>query len=228
MAKPQRPIKTRTRPESLTAKVKKRKPRELLSDASPFSVEMLRELLARDVLGRKLNLPADANIEELVRVLNFWRSHYQEGQIYRPLNQRKKKARDALAALKTSCAILRDDTQRHLASATEDAAPSGVLKMSARRLDEIGAMEKFIAIAENYSVITDLDNYVGERWAAVAGVLVKDFHNAMLPANPELKLGLSHKGPLARFFAAIVPFLTGEHPTPESVATQLKARKSGI
>jgi hypothetical protein len=89
-------------------------------------------------------------------------------------------------------------------------------------------MEKFIAIAENYSVITDLDNYVGERWAAVAGVLVKDFHNAMLPANPELKLGLSHKGPLARFFAAIVPFLIGEHPTPESVATQLKARKSGI
>jgi hypothetical protein len=116
MAKPQRPIKTRTRPESLTAKVKKRKPRELLSDASPFSVEMLRELLARDVLGRKLKLPADANIEELVRVLNFWRSHYREGQIYRPLNQRKKKARDALAALKTSCAILRDDTQRHLAS----------------------------------------------------------------------------------------------------------------
>jgi hypothetical protein len=50
----------------------------------------------------------------------------------------------------------------------------------------------------------------------------------MSPANPQLKLGLSHNGPLARFFAAIVPFLTGEHPTPGSVATQLKARKRGI
>ena len=228
MAKPQRPIKTRTRPESLTAKVKKRKPRELLSDASPFSVEMLRELLARDVLGRKLKMPADAEIEELVRVLNFWRSHYQEGQIYRPLNQRKKKARDALAALKTSCAILRDDAQRHLTSATGDTAPSGVLEILARRLGEIGAMEKFIAIAGNYSVIADLDSLVGERWLTVAGALIEDFHNAMSPANPQLQLAFSHNGPLARFFAAIVPFLTGEHPTPGSVATQLKARKRGI
>ena len=163
-----------------------------------------------------------------MRVLNFWRSHYQEGQTLRPLNQRKRKARDALAALKDSCAVLRDDTQRHLASAIEDAAPSGALKMLARRLDEIGAMEKFVAIAENYSVITDLDTYVGERWLTVAGALIEDFHNAMSPANPQLKLGLSHNGPLARFFAAIVPFLTGEHPTPGSVATQLKARKRGI
>ena len=198
MAKPQRRIKARTRPGSLTPKVKERRPRELLSDASPFSVEMLRELLARDVLGRKLKMPADAKIEELVRVLNFWRSHYKEGQIYRPLNQRKKKARAALAAFKNSCAVLRDDAQRHLASAKEDAAPSGLLKMLARRLDEIGAMEKFIAIAENYSVIADLDNYVGERWSTVAGALIEDFHNAMSPANPQLKFAFSHYGPLAR------------------------------
>ena len=205
--------------------MKKRKPRELLSNVSLFSVELLRELLAREVLGRKLKMPADAEIEQLARVLNFWRSHYQEGQIYRPLNQRKKRARAALAAFKTSCAILRDDAQRHLASATEDAAPSGLLKMLTRRLDEIGAMEKSIAITENYSVIADLDNYVGEHWSTVAGALIEDFHNAMLPANPQLKLAFSHNGPLARFFAAIVPSLTGEHPTPGSVATQLKARK---
>jgi hypothetical protein len=100
--------------------------------------------------------------------------------------------------------------------------------MLARPLDEIGAMEKFIANGQNYSVIADLDNYVGERWPTVAGVLIKDFRNAKLPANPELKLGFGHNGPLARFFAAIVPLLTGEHPTPESVVTQLKGRKRGI
>jgi hypothetical protein len=65
MAKPQRRIKTRTRPESLTAKVKKRKRRELLSDVSPFSVEMLRELLKLHVLGNRLKMPADAEIGEL-------------------------------------------------------------------------------------------------------------------------------------------------------------------
>ncbi len=119
------------------------------------------------------------------------------------------------------------ETQRHLASAIEDAAPSGVLEILARQLGEIGGLEKFIAIAETYSVIADLDNYVGERWPTVAGALIKDFHNAMLPANPQLKLAFSHNGPLARFFAAIVPFPTDEHPTAGSVATQLKSRKRG-
>lgn len=219
MARPRRRIKPQA---------KKRKPREYLSDASPFNEGMLRELLKLHVLGNRLKMPADAEIGELARVLNVWRSHYQVGQTYRPLNQRKKKARDALAAFKTSCAILRDDAQRHLTSATEDAAPSGVLKTLARRLDEIDGMEKWIAIAENSSVIADLEDYAGERWLTVAGALIEDFHNAMSPANGQLKLGLSHDGPLARFFAAIVPFLTGEHPTPGSVATQLKARKRGI
>jgi hypothetical protein len=219
MAKPGRPIKPQA---------KKRKPREYLSDAPQFNKEMLRELLKLHVLGNRLKMPADAKIGELARILNFWRSRYQVGQTYRPLNQRKKKARDALAAFKSSYAILRDDTQRHLASATEDAAPRGVLKTLARRLDEIGAMEKLIAIVENSSVIADLEDFVGERWLTVAGALIEDFRNAMLPANPQLKLGFSHNGPLARFFAAIVPFLTGEHPTPGSVATQLKARKRGI
>jgi hypothetical protein len=88
---------------------KKRKPREYLSDASPFNKEMLRELLKLHVLGTRLKMPADAEIGELARILNFWRAHYQAGQTYRALNQRKRKVRDALAALKDSCAILRDD-----------------------------------------------------------------------------------------------------------------------
>ena len=283
-----------------------RKPRELLSDASPFSVEKLRELLKSRVLGKKrpakaeikklagllndyskerpedtkikkltrvvsaykekrpadtkieklarvlnayskkrpadakieelarvlnfyrLKMPADAELEELARVLNVWHSDYYGDQTYRLLNQTKKKARDALAALKDSCANLRDDTRRHVRSAIEDAAPSSVHETLGRRLDEIGAIEKFLASAKNYSVIAGLDSLVGERWLTVAGALTEDFRNAMLPGNPELKLGLSHDGPLARFFAAIVPFLTGEHPTPGSVATQLKGRKRGI
>lgn len=208
--------------------MEKRKPRELLSDASPFNVNVVRELLARDVLGRKLKMPADAELEELARVLNVWHSDYHRDQTYRLLNQTKKKARDALAALKDSCAILRKDTHRHVASAIEDAAPDWVHETLARRLHEIGAIEKLHAVAAKSSVIADLDSFVGERWLAVSGALIEDFRNAMLPANPELKLGLGHNGPLARFFAAIVPLLSGEHPTPDSVATQLKARKRGI
>ena len=92
-----------------------------------------RELLARDVLGRELKMPADAELEELARVLNVWHSDYHRDQTHRLLNQTKKKARDALAALKDSCAILREDTHRHVASATEDAAPEWVLETLARR-----------------------------------------------------------------------------------------------
>jgi hypothetical protein len=165
--------------------VEKRKPRELLSDASPFNVNVVRELLARDVLGRKLKTPADAELEELARVLNVWHSDYHRDQTYRLLNQTKKKARDALAALKDSCAILRKDTHRHVASAIEDAAPDWVHETLARRLHEIGAIEKLHAVAAKSSVIADLDSFVGERWLAVSGAPIEDFRNAMLPANPE-------------------------------------------
>jgi hypothetical protein len=222
MAKPRRPIKPQA---------KKRKPREYLWDAPPFNKEMLRELLKLHVLGSRLKMPADAEIEDLARVLNGWHEHYRVDQTYRALNQTRKQARDALATLKHSCANLRKDTRRHVASAIEDAAPDWVHKTLRRRLDEIGAIEKFLATAENYSVIADLNSLVGEHWLTVAGALIQDFHNAMSPANPQLKLvklGLGHNGPLARFFAAIVRFLTGERPTPGSVATQLKARKRGI
>jgi hypothetical protein len=271
---------------SAGTKVEKRKPRELLSDTSPFSGENLHELFKSHVLGKKmlskaeieeltrllnayretrpskaeieelahrlnaysetrpadaeieeltralnvsrLKMPADAELKELARVLNGWHEHYRVDQTYRALNQTRKQARDALATLKHSCANLRKDTRRHVASAIEDAAPDWVHKTLGRRLDEIGAIEKFLATAENYSVIADLDSLVGEHWLTVAGALIEDFHNAMSPANPQLKFGLSHNGPLARFFAAIVLFLTGEYPTPGSVATQLKARKRGI
>ena len=55
---------------------KKRKPREHLSDAPSFNEEMLRELLKLHVLGNRLKMPADAEIGELARILNVWRSHY--------------------------------------------------------------------------------------------------------------------------------------------------------
>jgi hypothetical protein len=196
------------------------------SETRPADAEI--EELTRPLNVSRLKMPADAELKELARVLNGWHEHYRVDQTYRALNQTRKQARDALATLKHSCANLRKDTRRHVASAIEDAAPDWVHKTLGRRLDEIGAIEKFLATAENYSVIADLDSLVGERWLTVAGALIEDFHNAMSPANPQLKFGLSHNGPLARFFAAIVPFLTGEHPTPGSVATQLKARKRGI
>jgi hypothetical protein len=286
--------------------VEKRRPRERLSDVSPFGLEKLHELLRSRVLGKKrptkaeikklagllndyskerpaeaeieelarllnafsekrpsrpeieelarrlnaygeerpadaeikeltrtlnvnrLKMPADAELEALARVLNVWHSEYYGDQAYRASNQWRKQARDALAALKDCCNNLRKETLRHVGSAIEDGAPDWVQETLGRRLQEIRAIEKSLAIAVNYSVIADLDNLVGERWLAVAGALTEDFRNAMLPANPELKLGFGHNGPLARFFAAIVPLLTGEHPTPESVATQLKARKRGI
>jgi hypothetical protein len=61
-----------------------------------------------------------------------------------------------------------------------------------------------------------------DRWQWLANVLPIDFEIAMRSTNRNYKTGLSHNGPLARFIAAVVPSLTGQHPTPDSVATQLK------
>jgi hypothetical protein len=46
----------------------------------------------------------------------------------------------------------------------------------------------------------------------------------MRPANPNIKIGLGHGGPLGRFIGAVVPMLTGEVPSADSVSAELKRR----
>ena len=66
-------------------------------------------------------------------------------------------------------------------------------------------------------------------WRTFARALAGDFDAAMRPANPGMRGGIGHDGPLARFIAAVVPILTGEHPAPGTVTNVLKdIRRAGF
>jgi hypothetical protein len=79
-------------------KGRKRSPNELLMPA-PFSLEMLQEIFAKKIIGRRLNMPADAEIEKLARILNGWQAHYRAEQTAHPINEVKKKARKVMTSL---------------------------------------------------------------------------------------------------------------------------------
>jgi hypothetical protein len=111
---------------------------------------------------------------------------------------------------------LRDLTESF--EAVQDQAPPAILAILRKRLAEIDAARDFIAKAEWFSVWAD-PSLAPDRWQWLADVLPIDFENAMRSADPNYKTGLSHNGPLARFIAAVVPSLTGQHPNPDSVVS---------
>jgi hypothetical protein len=62
------------------------------------------------------------------------------------------------------------------------------------------------------------------RWKNFGPALVEHFRRAMRSTNPAFG-GMWDNGPVPRFIAAVVPLVTGEQPTPRSVAAQLKTSK---
>jgi hypothetical protein len=214
-------VKSDTVPAKRALTKGKRPQRESLPDRPPFTLESLRQLLAEEVIRRQQTMPGDAEITELARILNYWQGHYLIEQKSRALRELQ---RDALAALATLANVfprLRDLTESFEANAVQDQAPPAILAILRKRLAEIDAARDFIAKAEGFSVWAD-PSLAPDRWQWLADVLPIDFENAMRSTDPNYKARLSHNGPLARFIAAVVPSLTGQHPTPDSVATQLK------
>ena len=64
--------------------------------------------------------------------------------------------------------------------------------------------------------------YGSRKWIRHAPDVLAAFSAAMSTVGKDY--GVSNGGPVSRFFEAVVPLLTGETPTAESVSTQLKKR----
>ncbi len=51
------------------------------------------------------------------------------------------------------------------------------------------------------------------------------FGTAMRPTNPGVRLEIGNTGPVSRFVAAAVPLISGERPTVDAVAQELKRQR---
>jgi hypothetical protein len=211
----------------VNGKQRKRRPRE--RPAEPITAQTLRELFERRVLRGNLRMPGNAELGQLAGILEYWRQIFLDEQF---LLSRRELQVEALAAHKTLTdaisKIAKLDESNFFAAARES-APTGILRYFSERLAESNGVR---ALAEHISAHPGLAyspaSYGANGWQWLAGVLPEDFINAMKRANPTFAPGIGHTGPIASFIAAVAPLVTGEHPTPASVATQLKSRRKAL
>jgi hypothetical protein len=168
-------------------------------------------------------MPGDADLDKLAGILEHWRLvfhneeklHHARGVLQRQASGTLKKLSDIVSKL------VELDTSN--LQAAHDNAPLGVQVMLRNRLADSERVYAGVKRIGSHAELAPYKPAMGWKWLADA--LPKDFINAMKPNNPRFSPGLSYTGPVARFIAAVAPLLTGEHPSPASVATQLKLRR---
>jgi len=170
-------------------------------------------------------MPGDADLDKLAGILEHWRLvFHKEEKLHDARRVLQLQASRSLKKLSDVVSELVDlDTSNLQAVAHDNNAPLGLLVMLRNRLAD---SERVYAGVKGIGSHAELAPYMlAMGWKSLADALPKVFINAMKPNNPRFSPGLSYTGPIARFIAAVAPLLTGEHPSPASVATQLKSRR---
>lgn len=102
---------------------------------------------------------------------------------------------------------------------------SGVMRLGA-----VARIQALDTLAGGIEAVRRLKDYDAtppvEQWHDFAPDLARMFREAMERANPGLRLGLSDKGPVAQYVAAVIPYITGDRPTSNAVARHLQRQKA--
>jgi hypothetical protein len=199
----------------------KRGPRASLRDEKEISAAMLCELMQEKVITGKLKMPSEEALVRLAAILEYWRQHYLAQQRIWPLEH---EAHTAAAGLETALLKQREIYVSGLATAVKYKKPH-VIEFLHEKVAAIDGVLKSLAAIYHKSIAIERVGSLNPNWKWLAGALPGDLTNALQSTNPGLAVGIGHNGPLVRFIAAVVPYLTGERPTPASIATQLKNRR---
>ena len=188
-----------------------------------LSVEDLRELLRR-VLKNDEKMPSRADLTELARQLQVYRwlhLHYVEQ--LKPQAVSAKKARQAAEYLGDHLRKIRADT---IAATT---TPLGSLEFVKASLGRDIAAMKSVEVGIKYLLTESIALHPSttstapfEKWKDLAVALSGAFVDALRPNNPTVQFGRSNDGPVPRFVAEIIPYVTGEAPTTTAVGKVLK------
>jgi hypothetical protein len=205
---------------------RKRKARGQLLPGAGFTTDLVRQLLETHVLRDRWRMPADAELEKLTHILEGWRQHYLvEQNVFLPARSLVQKARRLIEEFGGTIADIEKMNEFHRAAAAGDLPPLAVQAVLEQQRAEITYIRSLVAQIEPASCLNRQPGLGASGWMWLAEVLPEDLRTAMKPSNPAFAGGLSHDGPVARFISAVAPILTAEHPTPGSVATQLKKRR---
>jgi hypothetical protein len=184
-----------------------------------FTGQWVRELLKeKRVIRGAHRLPSLEDCERLgsrVRDLHFSRRTVQQGEFWFRL-------------LRLGLKML-DDAR--LSAREEVAAELSALRAQWSESDWRWLLEKFEQAAgarpSQAEALFWLDFYyfhAAREWNDFGPELAGMFRQAVENANPGLQIGLADDGPIARFIALVVPYITGETPTVTAVARELQRR----
>jgi hypothetical protein len=181
--------------------------RENLKRNRCFTAMSLRELLP-GVLKSRLKMPTDAALQKLASTLEFHRGQYWRNQNAEQLEKK--------------VAVSADNLLSALKELGENYADHGSesLKKKIGKIDQVTE-----AINQLFNESIAVEHYGNTTWRFLANVLPAYFAEAIQTTNPEYKIKISSVSAIVRFIHKIAPLLTGEHPTPGTITTELKEFK---
>jgi hypothetical protein len=169
--------------------------------------------MQNQVLKNKLSMPSDDALEG-------WRLNYlaEQNQI-KPASELQREAHNAAKKLTDILSKFRAMNMEYKSTAILESASPVVLKILEKRIAEIGESIDFMNRFSESGFLGDFGIGASRGWQWLADVLPEDFENAMKSTNTNFKAAASHSGPFTRFVEAIAPFVTGDHPPSDSVAS---------
>ena len=193
--------------------------RDQLERSPPFDRKTLQTVFVERVLpGTKRQrsigrTPTDNALAQLASVLNHWHAYFYDVQERRKFNEAAEKARAGIDLLMEALPVL---GERHKALADQGD------QFSLWQFEAAGRL--YVELARDPQRITHRDDIPDQvrGWQWLLDVLVEDFAAAWRSAN-DREPGID--GPLVRFWAAVIPYVTGEHPKESSIRRRLRERE---
>ncbi|MBI5319797.1 hypothetical protein [Bradyrhizobium sp.] len=184
----------------------------------PFTAANLEKLLDEVLKGQAVPSDLVTLAYDLNDIHGAFRLRKTMGPESRNKQATAKRVREAIAVLQNFFA------EREQAFRSMEAISPKTMKAEIRLYQRfclfLMAMQK-----HDFQLNMDIDEIAlmpeAESWHQIAGMIADAFMIAMHPQ----KLGLSNKGPVARFVAVVMPAMTGESPSIDSVAQHLKRRR---
>jgi hypothetical protein len=186
---------------------------------TPFTAAIILKFLENGVLKRQA-MPSMPSLNQLAWELNDIHGIFWYRKTRTPESDAKqKRAMKVRDAIETLSAFFEE--RKGAWRSIRGTATSKIIKRERELYKEF---DHFVLAMQThvFELDMDVDDVVlmprHESWRHIANVVAGSFKNAMLPQE----LGLSNNGPLARFVAAVMPLMTGEHPSIVNVAKHLK------
>lgn len=187
-----------------------------------ITAEILQDVFVEKILptpkgNAKWKVPTDEALAELAGMLERWRGWYLVAQEAQNMNRLIAKAEKAVETLRATVPEIW--RIRRLIRA-EAYSPEVDYDSEAKSAELVLAFCREKRTIEHFLTLARPEDHVS-NWHWMVTALSEPFTAAMSSSNNRFTFGVSPAGPFARFVAAVVPLVSGDKPSLQSVARRV-------